>query len=230
MRIDEADFRQTAYDHLACLSVFLERNGTELIEFNLRIILCYDRSVCSGITSHTTGVECTESQLSSRLTDSLCSDDTDSLTLLNHAAGCEVASVALHADTMLTLTREHRANLNTLYRRIFNLLCDRLCDFLTCSNNQFACGRMDDIMYRHAAQDALIQRGDGLVTILESGTYQSAQRAAVFFRDNHIVRNINKTTCQVTGIGSLHRRIGKTLTGTVRSNEVFEYRHTFLEV
>ena len=41
-----------------------------------------------------------------------------------------------------------------------------------------------------------------------------------------------KTTSarQVTGIGCFQRRIGQTLTGTVRRDEVFEHRKTLLEV
>ena len=36
------------------------------------------------------------------------------------------------------------------------------------------------------------------------------------------MRYVDKTTCKVTGVGSLHSGIGKTLTGTVRSDEVLE--------
>ena len=44
------------------------------------------------------------------------------------------------------------------------------------------------------------------------------------------MRNVNKTTCQVSCIGSLHSRISKTLTSTVRSNKVLQHRHTLLKV
>ena len=44
------------------------------------------------------------------------------------------------------------------------------------------------------------------------------------------MRNVNKTTCKISGIGSLHSGIRKTLTGTVGRDEVLEHAHTFLEV
>ena len=44
------------------------------------------------------------------------------------------------------------------------------------------------------------------------------------------MRNVYKTTSQITGIGSLHSGISKTLTGTVRSDKVLQYRHTLLKV
>ena len=44
------------------------------------------------------------------------------------------------------------------------------------------------------------------------------------------MRNVNKTTSQVTSIGSLHSGIRKTLTGTMRSDKVLQHRHTLLKV
>ena len=44
------------------------------------------------------------------------------------------------------------------------------------------------------------------------------------------MRNVYKTTSQITSIGSLHSCISKTLTGTVRSDKVLQYRHTLLKV
>ena len=100
-------------------------------------------------------MERTEGQLCTRLTDGLSSDHTDSLTLLNHLAGSEVTAVTLHADTMLALAGEHRTNLHTLNGRVFDGLCDRLCDLLTGSDNKLTCGGMDDVVYRHTTKDAL---------------------------------------------------------------------------
>ena len=42
--------------------------------------------------------------------------------------------------------------------------------------------------------------------------------------------HVDKTTCEVSGVGSLHSRISKTLTGTVRSDKVLLHRHTLLQV
>ena len=85
-------------------------------------------------------------------------------------------------------------------------------------------------MYRHTAEDTLIERGDGLVARLERRADQSAERAAVLFGDDDVVRHIHQTAGEVTGVGGLHGRIGQTLTCTVRGDEVFEHRHTLLEV
>ena len=82
----------------------------------------------------------------------------------------------------------------------------------------------------NTAQDALVERGDNLVTILQCPTFEATQRATVFLGDDDIMGNIDKAARQVSGIGRLHGRIGQTLAGTVRRNEVFEHGHSLFEV
>ena len=84
-----------------------ERNNTEILELKLAVVLGNDGCVGGSVTCHTTGVERTESKLCTRLTDGLCSDNADSLAKLNHALCGKVATVTLHADTLLALAGEH---------------------------------------------------------------------------------------------------------------------------
>ena len=131
MWIEESEFGQAADNRLALngdvVTVCLERNGTKLIELDTAVVLSNDTRIGSCVGCHATGVGCTERKLSSRLTDGLRGNDTDSLTLLNHAAGSKVASVTLHADTFLALASEHRTNLDTLDGAILYYLGYRLC-------------------------------------------------------------------------------------------------------
>ena len=89
---------------------------------------------------------------------------------------------------------------------------------------------MDDVVHGNAAKDALTQRGDNLVAVFEGSADQSAQCAAVFFGDDDVVRDVDETAGQVTGVGRLQGGVGQTLAGTVRRDEVFEHRHALLEV
>ena len=141
---------------IAFFILFYKRNGAQLIKLDTCLVLCLNLSICCSIRSNTTSVECTKSQLSTRLTDSLSGDDTDSLTELNHTSSSQVTSITLHADTLLALASKNRTNLNTLDRRIFDCLSLWLSDFLTSSNNQLASCWMDNIMYRYTTQDTLI--------------------------------------------------------------------------
>ena len=42
--------------------------------------------------------------------------------------------------------------------------------------------------------------------------------------------HVDQTAGKITGVGCLERGVGKTLTGTVGRDEVFEHRKAFLEV
>src|SRR5699024_6038788 len=103
--------------------------------------------VGSDVGRRTTGVERTQRQLRTRLTDGLCGDYADSFTLLNHAAGSQVTSVTLGANTFLGFTSQYGTDFNALNRRVLNLLRNGFGNFLTACNKQFAGCRVNDIMY-----------------------------------------------------------------------------------
>ena len=151
IRVDELQLCKTAHYHLAVdvlLAVVLyERNDTEVLKLKLAVVLCCDRSVGCCVTSHTTGVEGTESKLCTRLTDSLSCDDTDSLAELYHALCSEVAAVTLHADALLALASEHRTNLYALDWRVLDELCLSLCDLLASIDDNLASARVDNVVY-----------------------------------------------------------------------------------
>ena len=149
--INETDFGQVAYYLLALdiisFLIFLdERNSAQLIKLDTRLVLRSNLSIGSSVRRNTTGVECTESKLSTRLTNSLSCDDTDSLTKLNHAGCSQVTTVTLHADTLLALTGKYGTNLNALDRRLIDCLSLWLSNFLTCLDYQLTCSWVDNVM------------------------------------------------------------------------------------
>ena len=85
-------------------------------------------------------------------------------------------------------------------------------------------------MNRYTTENALIECRDSFIAILKSSTFKSTKCSTVFFSDDDIVANIDKTTSKVSSIGSLHSGVRQTFTCTVRSDEVFKHRHSFLEV
>ena len=89
---------------------------------------------------------------------------------------------------------------------------------------------MNDVVHGNTAEDALTQRGDDLIAVFEGGANEPAQCAAVFLGDDDVVRDVDETARQVTGVGRLQGGVGQTLAGTVRRDEVFEHRHTLFEV
>ena len=75
-------------------------------------------------------MEGTECKLRTRLTNSLCSNDADSLALMHHALCGKVTTVAFLADSMATLTSKYGAYFNHLDACLFDFLTTRLCEFL----------------------------------------------------------------------------------------------------
>ena len=175
-------------------------------------------------------MERAERQLCARLTDGLCRNHADGLTLLHHATGGKVAAIALHADTLARLAGEHRADLHALNLGLLDGLGQRLGNLLTGGHDDIARLGIDHIVYRHTTEDALREAGDNLIAILQGCADESAQCAAVLLVDNHVVRYIDESAGQVCGVGRLHGRVGQALTGAVGGDEVLQHRHALLEV
>ena len=89
---------------------------------------------------------------------------------------------------------------------------------------------MYNVVYGNTSEYALRQGRDNLITILQGCAYKTAQCATVLLVDDNVVRDVNKTTSEVTRIGSLHGGVGKTLSGTVSRDKVLKHRHSFLKV
>ena len=75
----------------------------------------------------------------------------------------------------------------------------------------------------NASEDSFAERSHDFVVLLDLGAYEAAESSAVFLADDDVVGNIDKTTCQITGVGCLQGGVGKTLAGTVGRDEVLEH-------
>ena len=76
-------------------------------------------------------------------------------------------------------------------------------------------GLLFPLLHRHTSQDTVVECGDDLVATLQRRADESTERTTVFLSDDHVVRHVYESACEVSGISGLHGRIGQTLTGTV---------------
>jgi len=83
---------------------------------------------------------------------------------------------------------------------------------------------------RDTTENPVCQWFNHVLVVFQRRDTDTTKRSTVVLVDRHVLRNVNQTTRQVTGIGRFQGRIGKTFTCTVRGNEVLEDRQTFLEV
>ncbi len=206
-------------------------DGAELVDDETSVVFGLEAGSGTDVaTGDAADVEGTEGKLRTGLADSLGCDDTDSLALLDHLAGGQVAAVALGADAMLGLAGEDGTNLDFLDGRLFDFLADFLGELFAGMGDEFAGLGMVDVVDRGAAENLLAEALDDILALLEGGGGQAAEGAAVFLVDNHVVGNVNQTAGEVTGVSRLQSGIGQTLTGTVGGDEVLEHREAFLEV
>ena len=140
---------------------------------------------CS-ITSDTTRVEGTQCQLSTRLTDSLCSNNADSFTFLNHLTCSKVTSIALSANTMFSFAGKNRADFHFIDTSSFNRLALCFANFFTSCNDKVSFV-IQDVMYRNTTKDTLSECSDNGIVLFNSTRCQSTECTAIFLSDNHVV-------------------------------------------
>src|ERR1700687_6132164 len=174
-------------------------------------------------------MEGTHSELRSRFANGLSRDHTGSLAEFHRTPGTQIASVAHDANSAPRLAGEYRANLHPLDTGSLNRTRQIFSDLVVHIDYNLAFV-VFDLLERHAAHDAVAQRLDDLAGFDDTGNENSVHRAAVVFADDHVLRDIDETTRQITRVGGLQRRIGQSLAGAVRRDEVFEHRQPFTEV
>ncbi len=181
---------------------------------------------------HTAGVEGAHRQLGARLADRLRGDDADRVADLAHLAGGEKDAVTGLADAGLGAALEHRAH------RDDGLAAELLLD-------PFEQRHGDDLAGLGDHRLAGLARGERLVDVLgddaaEERLVQALGRAnrqfdpvgrlAVGLADDHVLRHVDETPRQVTGVGGAQRGVGEALAGAVGRDEVLEHRQAFHEV
>jgi hypothetical protein len=181
-------------------------------------------------------VEGAESQLGARLADGLRGQDTDRLAHVHHVHGGQVAAVAHPADAAPGLTGENRADPDLLDPGIVDRVRDVLVDQLAGLHQQLGIAilvqlvRIEHVLTGHTAENALAERLDDVLALLECRDLQAQNRSAILFGHGDVLRDVHQPAGQVAGVRRLERRIGQTLPGAVGRDEVLEHGEPLAEV
>ena len=181
---------------------------------------------------NTAGVERSHRQLRTGFAYRLCRDDSDGFADVYGLGGCKVFTVASCADTVFAAAAENGTNLNSCNARRGNSLRVRFGhrSFAVFCNYNFACGRVNYVVNGESAEKSCFKRLDLFVSLADFGNPNARRRAAVVVSDDNVLRNIDKSSCQVTGVCGTERRVRLTFTRTSRRDEVFKNGKTFTEV
>src|SRR5665647_441802 len=130
--VNYSQFSKTSNNniYIALFNIFF-RNRSDLFNLSNTTVSCNKSRLCGNVRSCTPNVECTESQLGSGFTNTLCSNNAYSFTFLNHTSVSQVASITFCTDSLFGFTGKNRSYLNLLNRRIVNFLCQIFCKFLS---------------------------------------------------------------------------------------------------
>ena len=175
-------------------------------------------------------MERTHRQLRAWLTDRLRGDNADSLTLVDRRTTGQIAAVALGADAAMGLAGKRRTDADRLNASLFDRIDIELVDDVATSDKHVTCDRMHDVFERGPAENTLTERRNDLAGIDDRLHGEAGRRTAIHRDDDAILRDVNKTACQVTGVSRLQGGVGETLTGTVGRVEVLVHGQAFLEV
>src|ERR1035441_2097885 len=145
------------------------------------------------------------------------------------ARGCRPA-VALAADAAARLAREDRANLDALDARLLDLAGELLGDRVVRRDEGFVARRVENVFLDDAAHDAVAERLEDLAALDDRGHGDAVDRLAVFLRDDDVLGDIDEAAREIAGVGRLERRVGETLAGAVRRDEVLEDGEALAEV
>src|SRR6185436_2711426 len=97
-------------------------------------------------------------------------------------------------------------------------------------DDRLARERVEDLLERRAADDAVAERLDDLARLDDGLGFDAVHRAAVDLVDDHVLRDVDETARQVARVGRLERRVGEALARAVRRDEVLHHFEAFTEV
>src|SRR5690606_38226677 len=138
-------------------------------------------------------------------------------------------AVALRADADCRVAGQHRADLDGLDTSLDQLVDQHVAHIVT--------GRGEDLARlvhdvgrqgtgEHRVLDIRVAGQHTLRVGSSDRELETVRRAAVLLADDDVLRDVHQTTGQVTRVSGTQSRVGQTLTGTVRRDEVLRHRQT----
>ena len=161
-------------------------------------------------------------KLCSRLTNRLRRDHTNSLTDIHICSTSQITTVAFATDTSFRLTQQGRADQRLINTCIRNAVSMFLGHHLASRKNNLTGFQINHILSQNTTKDTIKQRIDDLTAVHHRADCQALRGATVNLVDNTILRNIDKTPCQIPRVRRFQRRVGKSLSRTVCRVEILQ--------
>src|SRR5262245_44101833 len=145
-------------------------------------------------------VERPHGELRTRLPDRLGGDNAHRLAHIDRRAAREIAPVALAANARLGVAGEHRTDADLLDAGGDDLVDVLLAQDRTVRHKHFVTRRIAHVLSRGAAENAARQRRHHGAGVDDRPHLDAAGRAAILFGDDAVLRHVDETPGQVTGV------------------------------
>ncbi len=174
-------------------------------------------------TSHTTSVEDSHGELSTRFADGLGGHDADRVANIDEIAGSHVLTIAVLADAVFGFAGEDGADLNLFNAAGYDGFGLIIADHGVAFDDDLTGLRIDDVVHRIAARDTVIEGLDDFVLsgVADFTNHEAMVAVAVLFADDDVLRDVDETTGEVARVRGLKRGIRGAFTGAVGVVEVF---------
>ncbi len=138
----------------------------------------------------------------------------------------------MSADTVAGVAVDDCSDLNGFYARSNDLLDHSLCEHHIVVCDHFAGVRIDNGPHRESADKSVLKALERLCSrAVRDGSDPCAVRSvALLLADDDLLRYIDQTSGEVSGVSRTQSGIGKRFTGASCTHEVFEYLHALTEV
>ena len=225
--VDQFQFGVTGSDNQFTAGV---HNRLHVAELDATFVFHLDAGFSSRTRCRTTDVERTHGQLCTRFTDGLCRDNTDCFTFIDDVATRQVTTVAVRTYTKVGVTRYNRTYFNRVDRVLFQQVTPLFVQQRVARNKDISSTRLQNVFSSYTTQYAIAQRLFNVTTLDNRSHHDTFMGTTIVFGNHQVLRHVNQTTSQVTGVRRFQCGIRQTFTSTVGGDEVLEYVQTFTEV
>src|SRR6185369_9389457 len=177
-----------------------------------------------------TDVERTHRELRARFADRLSGDDANRLADVDAVTAGQVAPVAQRTHAAARLAGEHRADDDFFDTRVLDLIDTRFVELGVAFDDDLAREWVHHVLQHHATQNAVAEGLNDFTGFFQLGDADTVESAAIELGNYGILRDVDETAREVTGVGRLERGVGEALTSAVRGDEVLQHGQTFTEV
>ena len=152
---------------------------------------------------NTTDVEGPHGQLCTRFTNGLRCDDADGLAGVHDGTACKVTTVTHGTNALFRLTGQWGTDTRGGHTGFVDVVSHEFVDELAFFDQNLFCARTQNVFCGHTAQNPFCEGRNDLTIVNRRFRSDRVFSATVMHTHDAVLRHVNQTTGQVTGVRGL---------------------------